>query len=145
MAMNDNLISGLLNLFLENVAFANVGNAGGLQPSSAAGLLYFSLHTADPGAGGSQNTNEVAYTGYARASLGRASGNFVVTGTQWALAAALNFPACTGGTATAAFAGIGFDLTGAGELYWSGAVTPNLSIASGLTPQLTTASYFTLA
>ena len=37
--------------------------------SSVAGSLYVSLHTADPGVGGGQNTNEATYSGYARVAV----------------------------------------------------------------------------
>ena len=35
------------------------------------GTLNLALHTADPGEAGTQSTNEVSYTGYARVSLAR--------------------------------------------------------------------------
>ena len=41
--------------------------------------LYLSLHTADPTPGGNQSSNEVSYTGYARASQARSSGGFTVS------------------------------------------------------------------
>lgn len=51
-----------LNNLLVNLAWANVGDAAGIQPSAAAGSLYLSLHTASPGEGGTQTTSEIAYT-----------------------------------------------------------------------------------
>jgi hypothetical protein len=54
--------TAFLNLFFDNTAWANVGNAGGLQPSSVAGSLYLSLHTSSPGVGGTQATNEISYS-----------------------------------------------------------------------------------
>lgn len=65
----------LLNLWLRNVAAANVGDAGGLQPSAVAGSLYFRGCTAWPGeAPANQTTNEVAYTGYTGAAVVRGAG-----------------------------------------------------------------------
>lgn len=52
----------LLQLILRNSAWANIGDSSGLQPSATAGSLYLSLHTASPGEGGNQSTNEISYT-----------------------------------------------------------------------------------
>lgn len=50
----------------------------GTAPSwGALGTLYVALHTADPGSGGDQTSNEIAYTGYARVAIVRSgSGEF---------------------------------------------------------------------
>ena len=61
-AMSDAAATAFLKLFFQNVAWANVGNAGGLPASTAAGNLYLSLHTASPGEGGNQGSNEMTYT-----------------------------------------------------------------------------------
>jgi len=90
--------------------------------SSPATNLYFSLHTANPGAAGSQNTSEVAYTNYARVAVARTTSGFTVTtgsGTTLsnvANAAAISFPACGATGATAAWWGVGLSSTGAGTL-----------------------------
>ena len=137
--------NGLLQMVFQNVvsnaAIAAIGS--GLQASTTAGTLYWSLHTADPLAGGSQTTNEVAYTGYARVGLTRGSGNYTVTTNSVSPAATVSFPACTGGTATATYFAIGTASSGAGELLYAGPITPNISIASGVTPQLTTSTAIT--
>ena len=54
--------NALLLLLLNNTDWANIGDAGGLQNSAAAGSFYLSLHTSSPGEGGNQTTNEIAYT-----------------------------------------------------------------------------------
>jgi nucleoside phosphorylase len=54
--------TAFLTLFFNNTAWANVGNAAGLQPSGAAGSLYVSLHTSNPGQAGNQGTSEISYT-----------------------------------------------------------------------------------
>jgi len=61
-AMTTAAANALLLLLFNNTAWAVVGDASGLQPSGAAGNLYLSLHTASPGEGGNQSTNEIAYT-----------------------------------------------------------------------------------
>lgn len=60
--MTTSAANALLLLLLNNTDWANVGDAGGLQNSATAGSLYLSLHTSSPGEGGSQTTNEIAYT-----------------------------------------------------------------------------------
>lgn len=54
--------NAFLLLFFNNTDWAVVGDAAGLQNSVAAGSLYLSLHTASPGEGGTQATNEISYT-----------------------------------------------------------------------------------
>lgn len=53
------------------------------------------LHTADPGSGGSQLTNETAYTGYSRQTAPRNSSGWTVTGNVVQPAADIEFPKCT--------------------------------------------------
>lgn len=130
--------SAILSLLFNNSAYANVGDTSGLQPSGAAGNLYISLHTADPGETGDQTTSESAYTGYARVAVVRSGSGWTVSGTaptQVANAALLAFPACSGGTETITYFGIGTDSTGAGTLLMSGALTASLAVSSGITPQ----------
>ena len=80
---------------------AGVGDAAGLQNSAAAGSLYVSLHTADPGEAGEQTTSETAYTNYARVAVARSAAGWTVAGNNASNAAAVAFPACgaTGGRA----------------------------------------------
>jgi hypothetical protein len=135
--------NAFLLLEFNNVAAANIGNSGGLQPSSAAGVFYVSLHTADPGVGGSQNTSEAAYTGYARVAVARTSAGWTVTGGSVSPAAPINFPVGTGGGETVTYFGIGTAASGAGNLLRRGTVTPNITTGNTITPQLTTASAVT--
>ena len=60
--MGDAAATAFLNLLFANIDWANVGDAAGLQNSAAAGNLYLSLHTSSPGTGGTQATNEIAYS-----------------------------------------------------------------------------------
>jgi hypothetical protein len=142
MSKSDAWETGLLNLVFKNTDFATVGDATGLRGSSTAGSLYFSLHTSDPGEAGSQTTNETSYTSYARVAVTRGAG-FTVTGDAVVPAAAVDFPACTGSTATITHFGIGTAGSGTGVLLYKGAVTPNISVSTGVTPRLTTATTVT--
>lgn len=129
--------TAILQLLFENTAYANVGNAGGLQPSSSAGSLYIALHTASPGAGGAQNVSEAAYTGYARVAVARSSGLWTIAGstpTVLANAAAVTFPTCTGGSETETYFSIGLALSGATAIMFFGALTSPLAVSNGITP-----------
>lgn len=135
--------TGLLNLLFNNVAFTGVGDAGGLLPSAAAGSLFLSLHTADPGEAGDQTTNEIAYTSYARVAVARSAGGWTITGNSVSPANTVSWPAGTGGSGTATHVGIGTSSSGAGKLLYKGALTPNIVCGNGITPQITTGSAIT--
>lgn len=135
--------TGLLQLLFENSNFANVGDATGLRGSSTAGSLYFSLHTSDPGEAGSQTTNEIAYTSYARVAVARSAAGWTVTGNAVAVDANVSFPTGTGGSGTATHWGLGTDASGAGTLLYKGAISPNIVCGNGVTPQLTAGTVVT--
>ena len=105
--------------------------------------LYVSLHTADPDEAGNQATSEIAYTSYARVAVVRTAGGWTISGNAVNPAAAITFPAGTGGSGTATFFGIGTDISGAGTLLYSGAISPTIVCGDGVTPQLTTATSVT--
>jgi hypothetical protein len=98
--------------------------------SSPATSLYWSLHTSTPGDGGSQTTNEIGYTNYARVSVARTTGGFTVTtgsGTTFSNvvnAAQISFAACGATGATASFWGLGLSSTGTGTLLAYGPLGP---------------------
>ena len=82
MSKSNSCENGWLLLLFNNTDFANIGDAAGLQNSAAAGSLYVSLHTADPGEAGSQTTSEATYTGYARVAVARSGSGWTVTNNQ---------------------------------------------------------------
>jgi hypothetical protein len=135
MSMTNAAEANLLNLLFLNIDWANIGDAAGLQNSAAAGSFYVSLHSADPGESGTQSTNEVAYTSYARVAVARAGGGWTLTSQTISNTALVQFPQCTGSTATASYFGIGTDASGTGNLLMSGALTSSLSISNGIQPQ----------
>ena len=126
--------TALLQHIFTNTAIANVGDATGLPASATAGSLYVSLHTADPGEAGAQNTSEAGYTSYARVAVARTSGGWTVSGASAVNTAVINFPAATGGTATVTHFGVGTSTSGAGMLLFSGPLTASLAVSSGITP-----------
>jgi len=123
-SFTDGTESALLKLLFNATAWANVADNAAGSPLTN---LYVSLHNADPGEGGSQTTNETAYTNYARQAVARTSGGWTVSGTdptQVVNAAIINFPQCgvTGDTLT--HWGIGSLVSGAGVLFASGPIGP---------------------
>lgn len=130
----------ILGLLFNATAVPNIAiNA----TSSPLTNLYVSLHTANPGASGSQTTSEAAYTNYARVAVARTSGGWTLSGTTISPVANISFPAATGGSETETFFGIGTASSGAGVLLYSGTITPNIAVSNGVTPILTTASTVT--
>lgn len=132
----------LLHVF-NNASLPLVGDASGLQPSAAAGSLYYALHTADPGEAGNQTTNECTYTGYGRVGKARNGTNFVVTNNTVNPGADVEFAVATAGSETATHWSIGTASTGTGKILYSGAISPNIVIQTGVIPRLTTATAIT--
>lgn len=124
----------ILSLYLTNVAAANIGDAGGLQPSATAGSVYISLHTSDPGETGDQTTNETTYTSYARQAVARSAAGWTVTSGVCDNDAQIAFPTGTGGSGTVTHFGVGSAVSGAGNRDLNGTCTPNLVVGSGVTP-----------
>lgn len=141
MSKSNSWENGLLLLVFNNTNFANVGDATGLRGSSTAGQLFVSLHTADPGEAGTQSTNEATYTSYARVAVVRSGAGWVVTGNSVSPAATISFPTATGGSNVITHFGVGLASTGANTLLYKFSVSPNISVTSGVTPRLTTATF----
>lgn len=134
----------LLKLLFNNTTWAGVGDATGIVGSTAAGSLFVGLSTADPGETGDQTTSESTYTSYARVAVARTTGGWTVTANSVSPVAAITFPAGTGGsTGPATFFGVGKSTSGAGELLYSGAISPSITTGNGVTPQLTTGTAIT--
>lgn len=145
MSKSSTYSTALLGLVFNNSNIANIGDATGLRGSSSAGVLYVSLHTADPGVGGNQSTNETSYTSYARVSVARTSGGWTISGNAVSPAATISFPTCTAGSAVITHVGVGTDASGTGTLLYRGQLAFPLSVSNGVTPQLTTSSVITEA
>lgn len=99
--------------------------------------FYVRLHSSDPGEAGTATTNEISYTGYDGVEVSRTTG-FTISGNQASNAALLQFPLCTGGTATATHFSICTTQNGAGQIIVSGALSSSLSISNGIQPQFNT-------
>lgn len=123
-ALTTLFVTNLLNHYFTNAAHANIGDGTGLPGSATAGNLFYALHTADPGDGGSQSSSEVGYTGYARASAPRSSGGFLVSGKNVSPAVELSFGkrTDTGAAVTVFFWSLGTASSGAGNLILRGGI-----------------------
>jgi hypothetical protein len=141
MSKGNTFENDLLKLIFQAAAIANIADNAASSPLTN---LYVSLHTADPGEAGDQTTNEIAYTGYARVAVARTAGGWTVTGNSVSPAANIDFGEMTGGAGgTATHAAVGTASSGAGKLLYSGALSPNIAVAAGVTPRIKTTSTIT--
>lgn len=130
-----------LKLIFNATAIANVADNAASAPLTN---LYVSMHTADPGEAGDQTTNETAYTGYARVAVARTTGGWTVTDNSVSPVATITFGECTAspGAALTHFA-VGTDASGVGKILYSGTLTPNVTMATGVSPFIKTTSTIT--
>lgn len=124
--------NNLLKLIFNATAWANMADNAASSPYTN---LYLSLHTADPGTGNSQLTNETAYTNYTRIAVLRTSAGWTVSTNTAVNAALVQFPQCGASGATLTYVAIGTNVTGAGNVLYSGPLNSSLAVASGIQPQ----------
>src|SRR6185503_10037580 len=98
MSKGNTFENDLLKLIFNATAIANIADNAASGPLTD---LHVALHTADPGEGGSQTTNECAYGSYARVAVARNSGGWTVTAASVSPAANIAFPTASSGTETA--------------------------------------------
>ena len=118
----------LLELFFNNDDYSNIGDATGLQGSTAAGSFYVALFTADPTAAGS-TANEADYTGYARVAAARTSGGWTVSSTNVSNTAAVTFGECTAGSNTITHFALMTAASG-GDMEIRGALSSSLAVST---------------
>ena len=109
--------NAILALIFNATTWNNIAENDSTSPATT---LEIALHTADPGVGGSQATNEIAYTNYARVSVNRNAGGWTVASNAVENAALAQVPQCgvTGGT-----------------VLYAGALDDSLVIANKIQPQ----------
>jgi hypothetical protein len=116
-------------------ALLNYAFQGTAIPWNAETALYVSLHTSSPGEAGAQNTNEIAYTGYARVACTRNSSSWSRSNSTISNTVALTFGAMAGGAGgTVTHVGIGTTLSGAGTLLYFATLSTSISVVNGVTP-----------
>jgi hypothetical protein len=142
MSKGNTFINDLLKLIFNATAIANIADNAGTSPLTN---LFVALHTASPGAGGAQNVNEAAYTGYGRATVARTTGGWTAASAQsTSPVATIAFAAATAGSETETHFSIQTTVSGtAGKIICFGTITPNIPVSNGTTPQLTTATTIT--
>jgi len=141
LSKGDTFENDLLKMIFQATGIANICDNAAASPLTA---LFVALHTGDPGEAGTQATNETAYTGYARVSVARTAGGWTVTGNSVSPVANVDFGECTaspGGAIT--HASVGVASSGATKLLYSGALTPNITMAVGVIPRIKPTSTIT--
>lgn len=141
MSFFDTTENSLMALIFNATAWANYADNAATTPQTQ---IACALHTADPGEAGNLSTSEVTYTSYARVNVNRNSGGWTVTANSVSPVATIGFPAGTGGSGTATFGSVGKTGGGAAAGVMSGSITPSIPTGSGITPQLSTASTFSI-
>lgn len=132
MSKGNTFEADLIALIFNATAIANLADNAAASPLTN---LYVSLHTADPGEGGSQTTSEAAYGSYARGAVARSGSGWTVSGGSVTNAALVQFPQCSSGSSTVTHVGVGTASSGTGKLLYKGALASSLSISTGIQPQ----------
>lgn len=124
--------NSIVDLMYSATNWANVADDTATAPLAN---TYVSLHTASPGTGDDQTTNETAYTDYARQAVDRGTGWDAASGGATANAATISFPQCGVTGATLTHVATGTTLGAAGHVWHQGALNSPLAVSSGITPQ----------
>lgn len=141
MAKGTTFDNDFLKLIFNATAIANLADNAASSPATN---LYVSLHTADPTSSGDQTTSEAAYTGYARVAVARTTGGWTVTSNSVSPVANIDFGECTASAGSAlAYFCVGTASSGAGKILYTGAISPNITMAVGVIPRVKTTSTIT--
>jgi hypothetical protein len=141
MSISNTTENAILDLIFSATTWANYAINATASPETN---IITTLNTADPGDAGTGSTSEVTYTSYARVNVARSTGFGAASGGSVSPAAAITFPAGTGGSGTATHFNFTKSGGGASVNIVSGTVTPNIVTGNGVTPQLSTATAVTL-
>lgn len=132
MPTNTTFAGQILALFFQGTAITGLAQ----NNSSPYTTLYLALHNSTgPGVGGSQTTNETAYTNYARVAVNRNSGGWTIASNQVSNAALTQFAQCGASGDTLTYVSIGSASSGAGQVYWEGALGSSLAVSNLIQPQ----------
>lgn len=133
MAKGTSFCNSLVDLIYRATAIANIADNAASSPITN---IQMALHTASPGAGGGQNTNETSYTNYARVAVARSGAGWsAASAGQNQNAALTQFAQCGVTGATVTFVSTGRDASGAGLLFHFGALNSSLAVSNGIQPQ----------
>jgi hypothetical protein len=137
MSKSNTFENDFLSLVLQSISISSLAVA-----STGVNAIWASLHTADPTDAGTQGSGEANYGSYTRIAVTRSTAGFVVSSGSASPVAAITFPEAAS-TTTMTLTHAAFGETSAstgGKIYWSGTLTPNVNIGSGVTPRITTGS-----
>ena len=139
MSKSDVFENDLLKLIFNGTAIADLAQDDSSAPATT---LTVALHTSDPAEGGTQASNEISYTGYARVAVARTTGGWTVTANSVSPVANIDFGQMTAGAGrTVTHFSVGTGVSN--KLLYSGTVTPNIVVTNGVIPRLTVASAIT--
>ena len=134
--------ASIMQLVFTATAWANYADNAASSPETN---IAVALATADYTDTGTMSSNEVAYTSYARVNVARSGSGWTHSAGTINPAAAISFPAGTGGSGTVTHFAVGKTGGGSADVIMYGTVTPSISCGDGVTPQLTTATALSLA
>lgn len=125
--------NSILALIFNATTWADIAENDTTSPATN---LYLSLHTADPGVGNSQTTNETSYTNYVRIAVVRTTSGWAIpSGATTSNAALAQFAQCGVTGATITYVAIGTAASGTGTVLYAGALSSSLAVANGIQPQ----------
>jgi hypothetical protein len=131
-----------LKLIFHGTTIANIAVNASSSPLTS---LYISLHVGDPGTGGTQLSNEVSYTGYARVPILRSSSGWSVINNTVTPASNIVFgtPTTVTGQPVATYAVIGTSLSGSGKILYKMVLNPGIEIIVNKPPTILSNSTIT--
>ena len=142
MSFSNQFEADILGLIFNATAISGLADNASASPLTN---LFVALHTADPGEGGNQSTNEVSYTGYARVAVLRSGAGWTLAGQTISPTAVIEFGEMTAGTSgTAVYASVGTAASGAGKVIIRGALTPTIPFQVGTVPRIRANSTITM-
>lgn len=139
MSIGNTSENNFMLLLFKATAWANVAdNAAGTPLTNT----HTALHTANPDETGTMSTSEAAYGSYGRVNVARqtGAGGWTITNNTANPAANIDFAQAASGSETESYFSVGKTGGGAADIFFYGTVTPNIAVATGVTPRLTTAT-----
>lgn len=130
--------ANILKIIYQAVAWAKIAQNNGTTPATG---IVVALHKGAVTATGTQATNVANYTNYVNRTINRNATGWPVTNQTVNPGANIDF--AEAGTTTGqviSYFSVGY---GTGIILHCGTVTPNITIAAGVIPRLTTASAIT--
>ncbi|MET0721799.1 MAG: hypothetical protein ABWY64_13310 [Tardiphaga sp.] len=128
----------ILKLIFNGTDIPAIADDAALTPATE---FFVALHTEDPTKSSNplQTSAEIAYTAYARQAVPRTEAGWAVENGQVVTEELIEFPEVDGVTGTprvATYFSIGSSLSGGGKVYFSGKLTPPITISNGSEPRI---------